>query len=195
MSEMLDVSVCTASYTDEQSIKDDYLSIIRLQYSINKMQTFDATIIHKNRDGKISVISKNEKSTGQWSWIGAISGLTTSLLIILFPVREYIRGVNDVTFMDLIILIAILAISTIAGAVIGAYVGHMKRGINKNDLKNIGKTLDAGKYALVVIALADASDEIQTAMKSAEHINIKAFKTEKEYLEKEIRKALRESDC
>ena len=186
----LDIALLTASYTDKQSIKDDYLAIIKLHYSVNVMQTFDAAIIHKNSDGKVSIIRKTEEGTGQSTWIGAITGLAISLLVVFSPGIELVGGLFNATLMSSVMLVLLVTLSTILGGLVGTYIAHARGGMSKIKLKKLAKTLSAGEYMLIVIALTEASHSIETAMRSAEDIKMTMFKTKRKYLQKEIAKTL-----
>ena len=65
--------------------------------------------------------------------LGGGVGLATGLVIALFPAAAIGGG--------------LLAGTTAGGAVLGAVAGHAAAGMSRDDLKELGEELDAGKPA------------------------------------------------
>ena len=182
MSDVINLSVFTATYDDKGSAKDDYEAVKALYYDLGLMDTFDAAIIKKNAKGKVKLVSKHEQPTRQAGWAGAGLGLATGLVVALFPAVA-LPG-------------ALVAGATAAGAALGTMVGHVSAGLSRGDLKKLGEVLDEGEYGLLVIAATDVSSRVQKAISSATKVakkdlkvDKKEYKADKKKLDKEIKKA------
>ena len=70
-----------------------------------------------------------------------------------------------------------------------AVAGHVAAGMSRNDLKELGESLDNGQAGLVVVAVADMEASINAAMKHAEKVQAKELKADQKALEEEIKDA------
>lgn len=178
MSDIVNLSVFTAAYDNEDAAKEDYEAVKAIYYDLGLMDTFDAAIVEKDGNGKMKVISKHEQPTRQMGWAGAGLGLAAGLLVALFPAVA-LTG-------------SLLAGTTAAGAAMGAMLGHIAAGVSRGDLKELGEVLDEGTYGLIVVAVTDVGARVQEAISSAKKVATKEFKADKKDLDKQIKKALKE---
>ena len=69
-------------------------------------------------------------------------------------------------------LVGALAVGGGAGAAIGAVTGHMKGGMDDDDLKALGDVLDQGQAGLIVVYATNMADQIAANIKAAnKHIS------------------------
>ena len=110
------VFLYAAIYDEIGDAEADYEAVFDL-HAAGAIGTFDSAVIRKEEDGKVRV-TKTEKPTQHGAWTGAGVG---ALVGILFPP-------------------AIIG-SAIVGAGAGGLVGHLRGGISRDDLKELGDEL------------------------------------------------------
>lgn len=167
-------------YPDVGSAEQDYQAVKAIYYSTNIIDTFDAAVMGKNKDGKVQIYKKHEQPTRHGGWVGAGWGLATGLAVALFPAAAIGGG--------------LLAGATAAGAGIGAIAGHVSGGMSRSDLKDVGETLDTGEAALIVAAASDVADKVRAAMTQAEKIEARQVQVDAEELERESKEAQDEAE-
>jgi uncharacterized membrane protein len=96
--------------------------------------TYDAAVISKDADGKVHV-SKHEKPTQHGAWSGLGIG---AVIGVIFPPSVLAAGA--------------------VGAAAGGLIGHLRGGMSRGDMKEIGDELDKGQAALIIIG-EDKLDE------------------------------------
>ena len=137
------VFVYVATYDLVDNAWLDYDAVKDL-YSRGIITTYDAAVVQKDLDGKVSV-NKHEKPTQKGGWTGAAVGAVVG---ILFPPA--------------------LIASTAVGAGAGALAGHLAGGMSRSDMKELGEALDAGTAALVVFGKSDLAKQISKAVAHAQ---------------------------
>jgi uncharacterized membrane protein len=119
--------VAVAEYDSLDAAEEDYNAVKQL-HKDKMIGSYDAAVVTKTPDGKVKMSKRDELPTQHWGFGGALVG-----------------GVIGAVFAPAVIPAAIV------GAGAGAVAGHFKDGLPKNDLKELGETLEAGDAALVVI--------------------------------------------
>ena len=137
------VFVYIASYDLVDNAWLDYDAVKDL-YSRGVITTYDAAVVQKDLDGKVSV-NKHEKPTQKGGWTGAAVGAVVG---ILFPPA--------------------LIATTAVGAGAGALAGHLHEGMSRSDMKDLGEALDAGTATLVVVGKSDLAKQISKAVSHAQ---------------------------
>ena len=61
--------------------------------------------------------------------------------------------------------------------------------MSRNDLKELGESLDAGQAGLVVVAVSDMGAKVEKAMQRAEKLEAKELKADTDEIEKDARAA------
>lgn len=173
MSNYVSLNVYAGSYDSVDAAEADYDAVKSLYYDLKMMDTFDAAVIEKNERGKVKIVKKHEQPTRDGAWLGAGWGLATGLLAALFPAVALGTG--------------LLAMTTGAGAAIGALAGHAVAGMSRSDLKDLGELLDVGQAGLVVIAATDLGDRVAKALNKAKKVINKQIKADRQELEQEIK--------
>jgi hypothetical protein len=107
--------------------------------------------------------------------LGGGAGLATGLVVALFPFAAIGGG--------------LLAATTAGGALLGAVAGHAAAGMSRQDLKELGESLDAGEAGLIVVGVTDMAARIEQAMRRAEKLEKKQLKADAEALERDAKEA------
>ena len=179
MSDFIEMTVFAATYENLDSAESDYDLVKALYSELDLMDTFDAAVLQKNQKGKVKIVNKHEQPTRDGAWLGAGWGLTTGLVAALFPAAAIGTG--------------LLAMTTGAGAALGALAGHAVGGMSRHDLKDLGEGLDVGEAGLIVIAATDVGARVEAALNSAEKVIKKEIKADQKEIEKEIKEEIKEA--
>ena len=161
------VFLYAALYDDIADAEADYDAVFDL-HAAGAIGTFDSAVIRKDDDGKVRV-TKTEKPTQHGAWTGAGVG---ALVGIIFPP-------------------AILG-SAIVGAGAGGLVGHLRKGISRGDLKDLGDELERGSAAVIVIGESKIEEQLEKATKRANKLIEKQIDGDADELEREIQAAAKE---
>lgn len=148
-------------YEDLQSAEADYAAIKAL-HSADLIGTYDAAVISRKSDGTVRV-QKTEKPTQHGGWIGLAAG---AALAVAAPV-------------------AMPALVAAGGAGLGAWIGHVARGISREDMKEIGETLEEGSAALIVVGVDKDAERVQKAAEKAAKFTTKRVEGDYEEAERE----------
>jgi len=146
-------------YSDLSKAEADYEAVKDLYYGSTIIATFDAAVIGKKDDGKVKIYRKHEEPTRHGGWTGAGWGIATGLAIALFPAAAIGTG--------------LLATTTAVGAGVGAIAGHVADGMDRDDLKDLGESLDAGQAAVIVAAISDVQDKVAAVLTRADKVMTK----------------------
>lgn len=155
------VFLYAAIYDELSDAEADYEAVFDL-HALGAIGTFDSALIRKDDDGKVHV-SKTEKPTQHGSWTGAGVG---ALVGLIFPP-------------------AILG-SAIVGAGAGGLIGHLRSGISRNDLKELGDDLGGGSTAVIVIGESKIEEQLEKAVTRANKLIEKQIDADADELKREI---------
>jgi uncharacterized membrane protein len=161
------VFLYAATYDQLADAEADYEAVFDL-HALGAIGTFDSALIRKDEDGKVHV-SKTEKPTQHGAWTGAGVG---ALVGIIFPP-------------------AILG-TAIVGAGAGGLIGHLRGGISRDDLKELGEELGDATAAVIVIGESKIQEELEKAMTRAAKLTEKQIDADADELEREIEAAAKE---
>ena len=128
-------------YADQAAAEEDYELVKDLHTKEGLFDAYDAAVILRREDGKVKITRKHETPTRVGGVLGGGLGLATGLVVALFPFAAIGGG--------------LLAATTAGGSVLGAVAGHAAAGLSRDDLKELGEHLDAGKAGLVVVGMTD----------------------------------------
>jgi uncharacterized membrane protein len=148
-------------YESVADAETDYEAIKAL-HAGDIIGSYDSAIITKDADGKVKV-DKTEKPTQHGGWIGLAAGAAVAIVA---PV-------------------AMPVLVTAGGAGLGAWIGHLARGISRSDLKEIGQMLDSGNAALIVIGVDKDAERVQKVVEKASKTLLKEVDADPEEAEKE----------
>jgi uncharacterized membrane protein len=161
------VFIYAAAYARYDDCLADY-ELLLDAHAAKLVGTYDVAMIRKDPDGKIHV-EKHEKPTQHGAWGGIAVG---ALVGILFPP-------------------SVLAAAAVGG-VAGGIGGHLKRGISRDDARELGDVLDKGQSALVVIGESRVEEQLDKALTRAEKSIEKEIDADAEGLERELKQAEKE---
>jgi uncharacterized membrane protein len=161
------VFLYAAIYDNVADAEADYEAVFDL-HAAGAIGTFDSAVIEKDEDGKVHV-HKTEKPTQHGAWTGAGVG---ALVGILFPP-------------------AVIG-SAIVGAGAGGLVGHLRGGVSRDDLKELGDELEAGSAAVIVLGESKIEEQLEKAVTRANKLIEKQVDADADELRREIDAAAKE---
>ena len=161
------VFLYAAIYDDSADAEADYEAVFDL-HAAGAIGTFDSAVIEKDEDGKVHV-HKTEKPTQHGAWTGAGVG---ALVGIIFPP-------------------AIIG-SAIVGAGAGGLIGHLRGGVSRDDLKDLGDELEAGSAAVIVLAESKIEEQLEKAVTRSNKLIEKQVDADADELKREIDAAAKE---
>jgi uncharacterized membrane protein len=168
----LDTFVLVASqYDNVDDALADY-DAVKLAYTeLDLIDTYDAAVVSKDENGKVSIVKRHEQPTRDAAKGGLVAGLAVGALVALFPAVGIGAG---------------LLWGGAAGAGLGALAGHAAAGMSRSDLKDLGELLDAGQSGFLLVAATDVEAHIDRAISHANKTMKKQIKADTEALNKEI---------
>jgi uncharacterized membrane protein len=162
-------------YPSVADAEADYAVVKDLHVEAQLIDAYDAAVVERRADGKVKIVKKHETPTRAGGVLGAGVGLATGLVVVLFPFAAIGGG--------------LLAATAAGGAVLGSLAGHAAAGMSRNDLKELGESLDAGQAGLVVVGVSDMGAKIEKAMRRAEKVQAKQLKADTEEIERDAKAA------
>jgi uncharacterized membrane protein len=166
-------------YADLEAAEEDYEVVKDLHSEEGLFDAYDAAVIYRREDGKVKISRKHETPTRVGGVLGGGLGLATGLVVVLFPFAAIGGG--------------LLAATTAGGSVLGAVAGHAAAGMSRNDLKELGEHLDAGKAGLIVVGMTDMGARIEQAMRRAEKLEARQLKADVAAIERDAQSARSEA--
>ena len=125
--------------------------------------TFDAAVITKNENGKVKIVDKTEKPTQHGGWAGLAVGAAIG---VIFPPSILVSG--------------------LVGAGAGALIGHLRGGMSRSDLEEVGEMLDESEAALIVVGEATIERGVDEAIKGAKREMKKEVRADAREIERAI---------
>ena len=162
-------------YSNVDDAKADYQAVHDLHVKDGLIDAYDAAVIERKDNGKVKIVKKHETPTRVGGVGGGTVGLATGLVVALFPAAALGGG--------------LLAMTTGAGAGLGAWAGHAAAGMSRGDLKDLGEQLDKGQAGLVVVGVSDMGAKIEEAMTKADKVEEKQLEADTADLAKDVEAA------
>ena len=153
-------------YVGEYESVDDAkadLEALKELHREHAVGTYDAAVVTKNERGKVKVVDKIEKPTQHGGWAGLAVGAAIGLI---FPPSILVAG--------------------LAGAGAGALIGHLRGGMSRDDLEEIGEMLDESEAALIVVGEATIERAIEQETKRAKQAMKKQVEADAREMERAI---------
>ena len=153
-------------YVGEYESVDDAkadLDALKELHREHAVGTYDAAVVTKNEEGKVRIVDKIEKPTQHGGWAGLAVGAAIGLI---FPPSILVSG--------------------LAGAGAGALIGHLRGGMSRDDLKEIGEMLDESEAALIVVGEATIERAIEEETRRAKNSMKKQVQAEAKEMERAI---------
>src|SRR3954447_15957583 len=164
--------VAAATYDDVDAAVADYEGVKELYRAIRSSHDFDAAVIAKSDDGKVSIVKKHEQPTRHGAAVGLGWGLAVGITAALFPPV----GIG-------------IAAAGGTGAAIGAVTGHATGGMSRSDLKDVGEALDAGQAGLIAVYETNLADQVAANIKAANRVVSKAIDRAADQLAEDMKQA------
>lgn len=142
--------VVAATYDAVDEAVADYEALKALYREVKTSHDFDASVIAKDETGKVHIVKKHEQPTRHGAAVGLGWGLAVGVVAALFPP----------------VGIGIVA-GGAGGAAVGAVAGHAAGGMSRDDLKELGETLDTGQAGLVAVYETNLADQVAANIKAA----------------------------
>ena len=143
-------------YPDLESAEADYELVKELHTKQGFMDAYDAAVIHRREDGKVKITQEaRDPDPRRWRARGR-GGPGHRARRGPLPVRRGRRGPPG---------------GHLGGrGDLGAVAGHAAAGMSREDLKEIGESLDNGEAGLVVVGVTDMEARIEESMRRAEKV-------------------------
>jgi uncharacterized membrane protein len=162
------VFIYAATYADAAGAEADYDALLEL-HAAKLVGTYDVALVTKDAEGKVH-LKKHEKPTQHGAWGGVAVG----------------AGVG-------IIAAPAVIPAALIGGIIGGVGGHLKKGISRDDAKELGDLIEAGEATLLVVGESRLEEELDKELTRAEKsiekeidVDSKEFKKELDEAEKEL---------
>jgi uncharacterized membrane protein len=178
MSDKDTILVLAASYDDLPAAEADYEAVKALYYEVETSHDFDAAVIAREEDGKVRVVKKHEQPTRHGAAHGLGWGVAVGAACAILPGIGLLGG---------------LAVGGGAGAAIGAVTGHMKGGMDNEELKQLGDVLDQGQAGLIVVYATNMADQIAANIKAVNKHVSKEIDANADELARQLKEAGAES--
>jgi uncharacterized membrane protein len=158
------VFIYAATYSDPAEAEMDYEALLEL-HAEKLVGTYDVALVTKDEEGKVH-LEKHEKPTQHGAWggiaIGAAIGAVAAPAII--P-------------------------AALVGGVIGGLGGHFRKGIARDDAKELGDLIEAGQATLLVIGESRLEEQLDKALTRAEKAVEKEIDVDRDEFKRELAKA------
>jgi uncharacterized membrane protein len=161
------IFIYAATYPSTDDAWLDYDILLEL-HKDKLVGTYDAAVIDKDTEGKVHV-HKHEKATQHGAWGGIAVGAAVGVVAAPAVVP-----------------------AALVGGVIGGLGGHFRKGISRDDAKELGDLIEAGQATLLVIGESRLEEQLDKALTRAEKsvekeldVDRKEFKRELDEAEKE----------
>lgn len=140
MAEESTVHVIIGQYgsIEEASQDLDYILQEREEHLIT---TFDGAVVAKDDDGQVRIVRKHETPVRFGAWGGAVVG-----------------GIIGLAFPPMLLEMSA------AGAVVGAVVGHLWKGMSRSDIHELGEALERDTAALIIAVDSHSAEQARSTM-------------------------------
>jgi hypothetical protein len=163
-----------AQYASEDEAVADFEKIHEHYKATDKHGSFDAAVIRRDVDGKLSMPKRDDDGKHRGAGKGLAIGLAGGLAVALFPA---------------VALGGALVVAGGSGAGIGALAGHISRKTPSKDLEAISETLDAGSAGVVAVVDPSESATVQGLLTNATRVTVKDLAVDDAELDAEVDEA------
>ncbi len=146
-----DILRCTfvvGTYEDVAAADGGYEAVRGLYDELDLLDTLDAPVIAKKLNGDVKLAQRSEHGVRHRARVAAGWGLAVGLTVVVFPA----------------IGIGAIGWNAIIGAGLSALARHVVEGMKRSDLRDVAERLDASDAALIVAAIGDVADRVETIM-------------------------------
>jgi uncharacterized membrane protein len=161
------VFIYLATYADTADAEADYDTLLEL-HADKLVGTYDVALVTKDADGKVHV-EKHEKPTQHGAWGGIAVGAAVGVLAAPAVIP-----------------------AALIGGVIGGFGGHFRKGIARDDAKELGDLIDAGEATLLVIGESRVEEQLNKVLTRAEKSTEKEMDVDNKEFKRELDRAEKE---
>jgi uncharacterized membrane protein len=158
------VFIYAATYADAAGAEADYDTLLDL-HEAKLVGTYDVALVTKDADGKVHV-EKHEKPTQHGAWGGLAVGAAVGVLAAPAVIP-----------------------AALVGGVIGGFGGHFRKGISRDDAKELGSLIDAGEATLLVIGESRVEEQLDKVLTRAEKSTEKEMDVDSKEFKRELAEA------
>lgn len=163
-----------AQYDDDDRAAADFERISEHFKKTEKRELFDAALIHRGLDGKVSILKRDDGGKRRGTKKGLSVGLATGLAVALFPAVA-VGGA--------------LVMAGGGGAGVGAIADYIGRKTPSKDLAWISETLNAGSSGIVVVLEPEDVGAVEKLLTGAAKVTTKDLSVDEEELNEKVDKA------
>jgi uncharacterized membrane protein len=164
--------VVAATYPQVEAASAEYDAVKALYRDTRTSHSFDASVVAKDEDGTVRILRMHEEPAHHGAVAGLGWGLAVGVVAVLFPPV----GIG-------------LVAAGVDGPAIGGVAGHVLGGMSRNDLKDLGEAVDAGRAGLVVVCEEDLVERVTAAVTSADRVLSRPTEMADGRLEEDMRRA------
>jgi uncharacterized membrane protein len=137
------IFILVATYPDEAAARGDY-QVVKDLHAGGLVGSYDAAVVTKDANGKVHE-NKDETATRHGAWWGV--GVGAAVGVIFAPT-----------------VIGAAAV----GGVIGAFAGHLAKGMPRSTAKELGDFIEPGQAGLLIVGESKIQAAVQKAVTRAE---------------------------
>lgn len=173
----LDTFVILAEqYHSEADALADYDAVRKLYTDLGIIDTFDAAVLTRSADGKVTFVKRVDEPSRQGGAKGLVIGLAVGAVAAMFPAVTLGAGLLG---------------GGAIGVGLGAIAGHVTGGMKRSDLKDLGELLDNGTSGLLVVAATDVEARVNAAITRADKRGKAQMQADRDALKEQINLAAR----
>jgi uncharacterized membrane protein len=162
-----DTFIFVATYPNEAAARDDY-EIVKGLHDSGLVGSYDSAVVTKDLSGTVHE-NKDETATRHGAWGGIAAGAAVGLI---FPP-------------------SILA-SAAVGGIIGGVGGHLRKGMSRSSVKELGNFIEPGQAGLVVVGESKVKDAIQNAVTRADKETAEELGVDPKDIDRAMEEAMKE---
>jgi len=162
-----DTFILVATYPSETATRADY-EVVKELHEGGLVGSYDAAVVTKDLDGKVHE-NKDETATRHGAWGGIAVGAALGLI---FP--PSILG------------------AAAAGGIVGGVGGHLRKGMSRAEVKQLGDFITPGQAGLVVIGESKVRDAIEDAVTRAEKETAEELGINPKDIDRAMKEAMKE---
>ena len=161
------IFILVATYPDEAAAQEDY-QMVKDLHAGGLVGSYDAAVVTKDAKGKVHQ-NKDETATRHGAWWGV--GVGAAIGVIFAPT---VIG------------------AAAAGGAIGAFTGHLAKGMPRSTAKELGDFIEPGQAGLPIVGETKIQQAVQKAVTKAEKQVAHELNVDPKDVDKTLRQAVDE---
>jgi uncharacterized membrane protein len=161
------IFILAATYPNEAAAQEDY-QVVKDLHAGGLVGSYDAAVVTKDAKGKVHE-NKDETATRHGAWWGVAAG--AALGVVFAP--------------------TVIGAAAVGGA-IGAFTGHLAKGMPRSTAKELGDFIEPGQAALLIVGETKIQEAIQKALTRAEKRLAHELNVDPKDLDKTLQQATEE---